>query len=185
MENQELHPDTWVDRYADYLYRYALARVSDEDLARDLVQDTFIAGLQSMGNFEGRASERTWLVAILKRKVIDHYRRANTHKGRAEVRMDFGDGGEGQESWLEGQVADPESLRDHDAIENAELGLAIERCLDRLPQRQARIFTLKSIQGWDTEDICKEMGVNPSNVWVILHRARTALMDCLGSQWIK
>lgn len=184
MEKQELHPDTWVDRYADYLYRYALTRVNDEELARDLVQETFIAGLQSMGNFQGRASERTWLVAILKRKVIDHYRRANTHKGRAEVRMDFGTGEEEQESWLEGQVADPESLRENDAIENAELGLAIERCLSTLPERHARVFTLKSIQGWDTEDICKEMGVNPSNVWVIIHRARTALMDCLGTHWL-
>ena len=66
MAKTELHPETWVDRYADYLFNYAMVRVGDEDTAKDLVQETFIAGLKSAKNFEGNAAERTWLVAILK-----------------------------------------------------------------------------------------------------------------------
>ena len=66
-----LQPDKWIDNYADYLYNYAVVRVNDSDLAKDLVQDTFIAALKSAKNFQGKSTERTWLVSILKRKVIE------------------------------------------------------------------------------------------------------------------
>lgn len=185
MAKTELHPDTWVDRYADYLFNYAMARVSDEELAKDLVQETFIAGLNSAKNFEGNAAERTWLVAILKRKVIDHYRKSNSKKGKAEVRMSFNMDSEQAEDWLEAKAADPESVRENDSIENEELGLAIQQCISLLPENHARVFTLKTIQQWSTEDICKELGITPSNLWVMVHRARTSLVECLSENWFK
>jgi RNA polymerase sigma-70 factor (ECF subfamily) len=183
MDTNTLQPEQWVDRHADYLYNYALARVSDAELARDLVQETFIAGLQSAPHFKGNAAERTWLVAILKRKVIDQYRKANSRKGKAEVRMGFPAHSEREGEWLETMAADPESTQENDAIENEELGLAIQRCLAALPERQARVFTMKTIQGMETEDVCKELGINSSNLWVMIHRARTALMACLNQVW--
>lgn len=183
MSENILQPEGWVDRYADYLYNYALARVSDAELAKDLVQETFIAGLQSAGQFKGNAAERTWLVAILKRKVIDQYRKANSKKGKAEVRMGFSTHSGEEGDWLELMAADPEGSNGHDALENEELGLAIQRCLATLPERQARVFTLKTIQGMETEDICKELGINSSNLWVMIHRARTALMECMNQVW--
>jgi len=183
MSNNILQPELWVDRYADYLYNYALARVSDAELAKDLVQETFIAGLQSAPHFKGNAAERTWLVAILKRKVIDQYRRANSRKGKAEVRMGFSPGSEESGDWLELMAADPDSTAEHNTLENEELGQAIQRCLATLPERQARAFTLKTIQGMETEDVCKELGINASNLWVMIHRARTALMECMNQVW--
>ena len=66
-------PHRWVDDYADYLYNYAMARLRDEEQARDLVQETFLAALGKLENFEGRSSERTWLTGILKHKIIDVY----------------------------------------------------------------------------------------------------------------
>lgn len=185
MGNRELKPETWVDRYADYLFNYAVSRIGDEELAKDLVQETFIAGLQSAENFKGRAAERTWLVAILKRKVIDHYRKSNTQKGRAEVRMSYPSGSDRAEDWLEGQAADPESIRDNDEIENEELGLAIQHCISLLPEKHGQVFSLKTIQQWSTEDICNELGITPSNLWVMVHRARTALVECLNQKWFK
>ena len=185
MAQIQLHPETWVDRYADYLFNYALARVGDEEIAKDLVQETFIAGLQSASNFMGNAAERTWLVAILKRKVIDHYRRSNTKKGRAEVRMSGIPSAEEEGDWLESRAADPESIRENDGIENSELGLAIQECISQLPEKHARVFSLKTIQEWSTEDICKELGITPSNLWVMVHRARTSLMECLNQSWYK
>ena len=177
-----LHPETWVDKYADYLYNYAVVRVNDNELAKDLVQETFVAGLNSAKNFKGSASERTWLVAILKRKVIDHYRKINSKKGKAEVRMSYRDGNE-EGSWLEEQVADPFSQSENDTIENEELGEAIQQCIMKLPPKQAQVFTMKTIQGISTEDICNELGINPSNLWVLVFRARTALMSCLNTSW--
>ena len=72
---QQLDPKNWVKAYADYLYLYTISRVNDEEQARDLVQETFLAGLQSMRNFSGKSSERTWLTAILKNKIFDVYRK--------------------------------------------------------------------------------------------------------------
>ena len=179
----QLEPDTWVDKYADYLFNYAIARISDPEIAKDLVQETFFAGLKSAKNYQGTATERTWLIAILKRKVIDYYRKINSKKGKAEVRINYNSDTESEGDWLEEQVADPESILENDFIENEELGLAIQECISKLPQKQSKVFTMKTIRGLSTEDICNELGINPSNLWVMVHRARTALMGCLNENW--
>ena len=101
MPKHEIHPDNWIDLYADYLFNYTVTRVSDRDIAQDLVQDTFLAGLKSMKNFKGEASERTWLISILKRKIIDHYRKINSNKGKAEVRIQYNDA-ESEGYWCAG-----------------------------------------------------------------------------------
>lgn len=182
MGKKELDPSKWVDRYADYLYNYTISKVSDKDLAEDLVQETFLAGLKSAEGFKGDASERTWLTAILKRKIIDHYRRANSNKGKAEVKINYTD--EDQEGdWLEERAADKNRGNIEDQLQNEELGSAIEKCIAQLPEKQARIFRMKTIEGMETEDICKELKITPSNLWVIIHRARTTLMDCLERNW--
>jgi RNA polymerase sigma-70 factor (ECF subfamily) len=179
----QLHPDTWVDSYADYLYNYAFSRVSDTEIARDLVQETFLAGLGSARNYKGTASERTWLVSILKRKVIDHYRKINSKKGKAEVRVQYAAQEDSEGDWLEERAADPISTKELGALENEELGQAIQDCIGKLPEKQSIVFTLKTIQGMSTEDVCNELGINPSNLWVMIHRARTSLMACLDKNW--
>ena len=64
-----LNPDKWVDKYADYLYNYTIVRVNDHIVAQDLISETFLAGLKSKKNFKGEATERTWLISILKRRT--------------------------------------------------------------------------------------------------------------------
>ena len=179
----ELYPTKWVDSYADYLYNYAIVRVNDTEIAKDLVQETFLAGLRSAKNYKGDAAERTWLVAILKRKVIDHYRKANSHKGKAEVRMAYGNGSDHIGDWMEERIADSRGTLPSADMENTELGAAISRCIAKLPAKQSRAFTMKTIQGFSTEEICNELNINPSNLWVMIHRARTALMGCLNQNW--
>ncbi|WP_318343040.1 sigma-70 family RNA polymerase sigma factor [Flagellimonas baculiformis] len=183
MGKHELHPQNWVDLYADYLFNYAVARVSDAEIAKDLVQETFFAGLNSSKNYKGDAAERTWLVSILKRKVIDHYRKSNSKKGKAEVRINYNADSESEGDWLEEQVADPFTRDGDNILENEELGLALQECLDKLPKKQAQVFKMKTIQGMETEDICNELDINPSNLWVMIHRARTSLMGCLNENW--
>lgn len=179
----KLQPDKWVDEHADYLFNYAVGKVNDAEIAKDLVQETFIAGLNSAKNFKGDAAERTWLIAILKRKVIDYYRKINSKKGKAEVRIQYSDQTDSEGDWLEERVADPFIKGGDQEIENEELGLAIQDCIDKLPKKQSRVFTMKTIQGMSTEDICNELGINPSNLWVMIHRARTSLMGCLNESW--
>jgi len=183
MTAHQLHPDNWVDLYADYLFNYAVTRVNDSEIAKDLVQDTFIAGLKSAKNFKGEAAERTWLIAILKRKVIDHYRKINSKNGKAEVRMSFSSQTDSEGAWLEERIADPNSNFENDALVNEELGIAIQNCISKLPKKQAQVFIMKTIEGMETEDICNALGINASNLWVMIHRARTGLMGCLNQNW--
>lgn len=185
MTENSLNPASWVDKYADYLFNYAVVRVSDAEIAKDLVQETFLAALKSAKNYQGAASERTWLIAILKRKVIDYYRKINSKKGKAEVRINYSSQSDSAGDWLEENVADPFSTLENDQIENAELGQAIQECISKLPKKQSAVFVMKTIRGLSTEDICNELGINPSNLWVMVHRARTNLMGCLNENWFR
>ena len=183
MPKHQLNPNDWVSKYSDYLFNYTISRVNERVIAQDLVSETFLAGLKSMANFKGEASERTWLVSILKRKIIDHYRKINSNKGKAEVRMSYSSDTDAEGYWLEERVADPFDKTAEDKLENSELGDAIYECLDKLPQKQAAVFKMKTILGYDTETICNELNITPSNLWVIIHRARTALAECMEKNW--
>ena len=181
MKTNSIDPDNWVDKYSDYLFNYTITRVGDRETANDLVAETFLAGLRSMKNFKGESTERTWLVSILKRKIIDHYRRINSAKGKAEVKFNYRDQDEGDR--LEEQIADLSGRNAQQLMENEELGKAIMDCLDQLNERQAAIFKMKTLEDADTETVCNEFGITPSNLWVIIHRTRTALAKCLEKTW--
>tara|TARA_R110002049_G_scaffold206269_1_gene376790 strand:+ start:33164 stop:33718 length:555 start_codon:yes stop_codon:yes gene_type:complete len=183
MPEHQINPNKWIDLYSDYLYNYTISRVNDRVIAQDLVQDTFFAGLKSMKNFKGEASERTWLISILKRKIIDHYRKINSKKGKAEVRMSYNNDSESEGDWLEERIADPFDKTAEDTMQNSELGDAIYDCLGKLPKKQAEVFKMKTILGYETEVICNELNITASNLWVIIHRARTAMASCLEKNW--
>ena len=178
-----LDPNTWVDKYADYLFNYAIVRVNENNIAKDLVQETFFAGLKSAKNFQGKSTERTWLISILKRKIIDYYRKINSKKGKAEVRMNFYDDGDNEGSWIEERVPQSWDNASEKLIENEELKSQLDSCIDKLPEKYAMVFRMKTIQEFDTDDICKELEITASNLWVIIHRARTQLRKCMEVNW--
>ncbi|ALJ04804.1 RNA polymerase subunit sigma-70 [Pseudalgibacter alginicilyticus] len=183
MPEHKINPNQWIDLYSDYLFNYTISRVSDKVIAQDLVQDTFFAGLKSMKNFKGEASERTWLISILKRKIIDHYRKINSTKGKAEVRINYNSDTDSEGDWLEERVADPFDKTAEDTIQNSELGDAILECLSKLPKKQAEVFKMKTILEYETDVICNELNITASNLWVIIHRARTSMASCLEKNW--
>ncbi len=182
MPNNTINPNNWISAYSDYLFNYTISRVNDREIAKDLVQITFMAGLKSMKNFKGEASERTWLTSILKRKIIDYYRKKNSKKGQAEVRMTY-NSDENEGDWLEERVPDTLEKNAQDTLENSELGEAIYDCISKLTTKQAQVFKMKTILNYETEAICNELDITPSNLWVIIHRARTALADCMKKTW--
>ncbi len=183
MSDHQINPNKWIDLYSDYLFNYTITRVNDREIAKDLIQDTFFAGLKSMKNFKGEASERTWLISILKRKIIDYYRKINSKKGKAEVRMTYNsDDQEGD--WLEERVEDEAYLNAEETMENSELGDAIYNCMGKLSEKQATVFKMKTILGYETETICNELDITASNLWVILHRARIQMAECLEKKWL-
>ena len=82
--DQATEAERWVDRHGDCLYRYALLRLGTPELAADVVQETFLEALRAQGSFAGRSSERTWLIGILRHKILDHFRKS----GREPARFD-------------------------------------------------------------------------------------------------
>ena len=178
-----LNPTKWIELYADYLFNYTITRVNNHDIAKDLVQETFFSGIKGQDNFRGKASERTWLIAILKRKIIDHYRKINSVKGKKEVRMSFYSDGERKGSWIEECVPQNWANEAEKSIENDELKSVLNKCIDHLPDKYRMVFLLKTIQEYETQEICNELGITSSNLWVIMHRARVQLRKCIEENW--
>jgi RNA polymerase sigma-70 factor (ECF subfamily) len=183
IKKHNLNPNKWVNLYADYLFNYSINRVDDHDLAKDLVQETFFSGLKGQSNFRGQASERTWLISILKRKIIDYYRKINSAKGKKEIRVNFYANGENKGSWIEERVPVSWGNSADKNLENQELKVALDNCINNLPEKYRMIFLLKTIQNYETDEICNELEITASNLWVIMHRARQQLRRCLEDNW--
>ena len=90
-ESKDAGPNLWVKNYADYLYSYAYTRIDDNELARDLVQETFLGALQGWGKFDGRSSEKTWLTSILKNKIFDVYRKKSISLNHQTISINSSD----------------------------------------------------------------------------------------------
>ncbi len=188
-----LEPHKWVERYGDYLFNYAVVRVNDTEKAGDLVQETFLSGLKAKDNFLGKSTERTWLISILKRKVIDTYRKQYSSKetSMADYEHDIADGefyrsdGPFKGSWLEGKGPHSHSLMPEGKIEQDELAKILQSCISKLPPNLASAFVMKMIDEAESDEVCKELGITPSNLWVMLHRARLRMRECIESKWLK
>ncbi|KIO75008.1 RNA polymerase subunit sigma-24 [Pedobacter lusitanus] len=184
-----IDPHHWVENHADYLYKYAVTRINDEELARDLVQETFLAALERIDKFEGRSSERTWLTSILKNKVIDVYRKKSSGPGKNTIDLntvqqdqDFFDANDGH--WSKAHQPRAFGIEDKDPLMNKELNAILKRCMEKLPALWLSVFTMKHMDDESTDLICAELKVTPSNFWVIIHRAKLNLRACLQKNWI-
>ena len=182
----KLNPEIWVEEYSDALYNYAMARVMSEEYARDLVQETFLSALRTYENFRGESSEKTWLIAILKRKIVDYYRKQSRARvqsidgGSADY---FAEDGDRQGEWLLEKA--PKSWTDDlgQLMDNEEFMHVFSHCLSKLPEKWAACFAMKNLEDYDAAEICKELDITPSNYWVILHRARLRLRECIEKSW--
>ncbi|MDO7844807.1 sigma-70 family RNA polymerase sigma factor [Hymenobacter sp. M29] len=177
-------PAQWPDRYGDELFRFALSRVSDTDAAEELVQETFLSALDGLATFRAEASERTWLFVILRRKIIDHYRRqARTNQVSLDELSDGGamdaDFFNSENGHWTGAQAPASWLNADAALEQQELHEIIRRCQQRLPAQQEAVFVMRFVEELSAEEICQELGLTASNYWVIVHRAKLQLRRCL------
>ena len=85
--------------------------------------------------------------------------------------------------WMEERVPNSWNSDTDKDIENSELKSTLENCIDNLPEKYSMVFRMKTIQGFETEEICKELDITASNLWVIIHRARTQLRRCMEDNW--
>jgi len=175
-------PDQWVDRYGDALLQYAVGRVGDRETAEDLVQETFLAAFKARRDFDHRAAFSTWLIAILRRKIIDHYRKdartlATTDAKLDEVAPMFDHTGH----W----AVPPANWRSTPAsqAENTEFWQVVRRCLADLPRHLAQAFELRELGMASVQEASEIAGITPRNLSVRLHRSRILLRSCLERKW--
>ena len=175
-------PDTWLTEHGDALYRYAYFHVHNTNLAEDLVQETLLAALTARENFAGRSSERTWLIAILKNKLIDHIRK----RVREQPLTEHADNDDAVDALFtaDGHWKRPPSLWETPtkALEQKQFWQILARCIAELPAAQAHAFRLCEIVGREGNEACKVLGISATNLWVLLHRARLRLRQCLEIQ---
>jgi RNA polymerase sigma-70 factor (ECF subfamily) len=186
---QRLDPSKWLDSHGDYLYRYALVRVRDASVAEDLLQETLLAGVSGHQAHAGRSSERTWLVGIMKYKVIDHFRRVARNarfqlSAEREYEIDcFEESGPWRGHWREDRAPNNWMVDAGQCFESAEFWETLDRCLSQLPQQMSIAFTLREIDGQSSTEICEILDITPNNLWVLLHRSRTKLRQLLEANW--
>lgn len=177
---------SWVRDYGDRLFRRALLRVRNRELAEDLVQETFLSAVKNAHSFEGRSAPYTWLTAILKNKIIDHLRRDSrvtmeefteeTPNWHDELFTSLGL----WKVWLKDWNEAPDAL-----LERKRFVEVFDQCLLELPDRYRQAFALKVLDQVPTEEVCQIMNISPSNLWVILYRARMGLRKSLNEKWFK
>ncbi len=185
-------PGVWLDQHGDYLFKYAVFRLRDDTAAEDAVQETFLAALKAYEKFEGRGSERTWLVGILKHKIIDHFRKVTRE---ATIGEDVDEGSDHDEffrqsgrwtgHWDPDHAPTDWHATPHELAERSDFWQVFGDCLTPLPERTASAFTFREIDGLSTEEICAILGIKTNNLWVMLHRARLHLRNCLEINWFK
>lgn len=169
------------------LIRFALIQLRDPSRAEDAVQDALIAVLEKPAGFEGKSSLRTYVTAILKFKIIDAMR-ASRRECAWGAGTDDDEGGADIVDALfvaDGHTVDmPRQWGSPDeALAQKDFFRVLEVCLEKLPPQTARIFMMREWLEFDTGEICRELAVTESNVWVVLYRARLRLRECLDLNW--
>jgi RNA polymerase sigma-70 factor (ECF subfamily) len=173
----------WVDDHSDLLYQYANMRLSDSDLSKDLVQETYLAAWRTKDSFRGEVSLRNWLFLILKSKIIDHFRKVKlTALDSENTDNIFFDN---EDHWRKGMYPAALSVNFQSDIEKRDFLKVFHSCGKKMKQIQHAVFVMKYVDELDSGEICKMMGLTQSNYWVLIHRAKVQLRACLEKNWLK
>lgn len=182
--NYQLLPEKWIDNYADELYAFCIVRVNNQTLAEDLVQETFLSAWKARETYHAAASEKNWLYAICKNKIIDHYRKNKGYSIISE-KEESDDYFDSEDHWTVEKQPNDWGLNGQSQIEKKEFYHVLANCKQKLKELQQQVFVLKYMEDFESEQICKILGISASNYWVLIHRAKLQLRNCLEKNWIK
>ncbi|MEN9480198.1 MAG: hypothetical protein RLZZ298_1593 [Pseudomonadota bacterium] len=167
------------------MLRFANLQLCDQGQAEDAVQEALAGALQGQDRFASRASVRTWVLSILKNKIVDELRR----RVRERLVMVENDNDDDLDAYFDvrdhwSEESKPSSWASpQQAMENKRFWAVFDACLYRLPEASARIFTMREVLGFETDEICQTLTITTNNCWVQMHRARLALRACLEINW--
>lgn len=169
-----------------YLLKFARLQLRNDAWAEDAVSEVLVAALAKPQAFDNRSQLKTWLVGILKHKVVDALR----HHGREISGLETSEDdnadplewiafkADGHFSQAPADWGNPE--QDMGSKQFFEI---LEACASKLPPTQGRLFLMREWLELSCEEICKELGLTPTNLYVQLHRARLRLRECLEINW--
>lgn len=173
---------------ADML-RFARLQVRNAEAAEDLVQEAIEAALRHASSFAGQSTLKTWVFAILKNRIIDHFRQAK----RTVTMSSLVEDGEDWQEQLDTMFNERGGWRDgprptawpnpEESMQTRQFWTVFEACLDHLPANTGRVFMMREFLGFESQEICEQLGISTSNCHVILHRARLKLRGCMQSGW--
>ncbi|MBT3647160.1 MAG: sigma-70 family RNA polymerase sigma factor [Flavobacteriales bacterium] len=186
MAKHQLHPEQWIDVFSDLLLNYALIRIKEREIAKDLVQETFLTTIRTKEQYRGEISEMNWLFLILKSRILDHYKKK---KEVLESQLKGADDDEDSDDFFNStghwsKNGAPNEWTTDKMVRSAEFMHVLNECKNRLNEVQNAVFTMKYIDGEDSEMICKELNISSSNYWVLVHRAKLKLRECLEKNWM-
>ena len=167
------------------MYRYALFRLNEPTVAEDIVQETLLAAITARHSFSGGATERTWLLGIMKHKIVDYIRK---NQRQPLVYTEPAEIAELSEDVFDtlGQWKSNISSWSHPdkSLEREQFWPILKNCIANLPPQLAQTFVLREIDGLTSEEICEELEISSANnLWVMLSRARMRLRNCLDAHW--
>lgn len=178
----KLDPSRCVSEYGESLYAYALSRLKNADSAEDVVQEALLGALKNLNRFPPKGDVGPWLMGILKKKVVDLQRQSS----KVETAVSDGDAilsklFDKRGKWS--QAARSTATLRLDSLEEAEFVGIFTRCLGGLPPKQAAAFVGRELDERNTGDLCKELEVTSTYLWVLMHRARLGLAECIRARW--
>ena len=173
-----------VEALRPVLLKYARLQLRNPAWAEDAVSEAVLAALEKPQSFAGTSQLKTWLIGILKHKLIDQIRKNSRELSTTSTNEDGEDlddllfAADGH--WRETQHdwGNPE-----DALRQLDFMKVLEACVEKLPGQQGRLFMMREWLELESDEICKELSITPTNLWVMLHRARLRLRECLQAGW--
>ena len=177
MDKETIDPAKLVEDHSDYLLSFAMSKLQDIDLAKDLVQDTLFSAIKALDKFKQESSVRTWLTSILNRKIIDHWRKAETrYTDPVSLFFDLDDK---KEHWITRKYSNITMETAESKMIREENHNILRECIGLLPKKWRGIVVSKYFEEENTPEICKEFDITASNLWVIIHRTKLLLRDCI------
>ena len=177
------NPDEWLQLHGDALYAFAMMRLHNSAAAEDVLQETLVAGLQGIKTFREGSSVRTWLISIMKNKIIDHLRKVTREIPLEPEALEndlFAEQFNADEHWVNTPKDWQEPLG---LIEAGEIKQQLLDCISALPEKSRTLIVLKELDGFSTAVLIEMLNISSaSNLWVMLSRARDRLRRCLDSK---
>jgi RNA polymerase sigma-70 factor (ECF subfamily) len=178
-----------VNRHQALMLRVARQYVRDQRAAEDVVQETWVALIEGVDRFQGRATIKTWLFRVLVNRAISRAQRDRRQVPFCALEPAGDDGGaEGptvdpsrfldaeHPRWAGHWASDPPQLPEERLLARETLD-RVRSAIDRLPTRQRSVIVLRDIGGFSAEEVCATLEVSEANQRVLLHRARAKVRE--------